>query len=62
LADALRGLPGGWAGIEASGWVLDENGLVGEWIPDADELDEIDRSELMEWLDQLDQSERRPTS
>jgi predicted anti-sigma-YlaC factor YlaD len=62
LADALRGLPGGWAGIEASGWVLSENGLVGEWIPDADELDEIDRSELMEWLDQLDQSERRPTS
>lgn len=58
LADALRGLPG----IEASGWVASENGLGGDWIPTADELDGIDRSELMEWLDQLEQSQRRPTS
>ena len=62
LAEALRGLPGGWTGIEASAWTLEETGLGGEWMPDADELDEIDQSELMEWLDQLDQSERRPTS
>jgi len=62
LAQALRGLPGGWTGIEASAWALDETGLGGEWMPDADELDEMDRLELMEWLDQLDQSERRPTS
>jgi len=62
LAEALRGLPGGWNSVEASVWALDESGLAGEWMPDADELDEIDRSELTEWLDQLDQSERRPTS
>jgi hypothetical protein len=62
LADALRGLPGEWAGIEASGWVSDESGLGGEWMPDADELDEVDRSELMEWLNQLDKSERSSTS
>ena len=62
LAEALRGLPGEWVGIEASGWVVGENGLGGDWMPDADELDEIDRLELMEWLDQLEQSERRPTS
>lgn len=62
LAEALRGLPGGWTGIEASSWTLDETGLGGEWLPDIDELGEIDRSELMEWLDQMDQSERRPTS
>ena len=54
LAEVLRGLPGEWAGIEASGW-------GGDWIP-ADELDENDRLELMDWLDQLEQSERRPTS
>jgi len=55
LAEALRGLPGEWAGIEASGW-------GGDWISGADELNDTDRLELMDWLDQLEQSERRPTS
>jgi len=62
LAAALRGLPGEWAGLEASGWATGENGLGGEWLPDALELNENDRIELMDWLDQLDQSERRPSS
>jgi len=62
LAEALRGLPGAWSGFEASGWLAGENGIGGDWMPEADALDEIDQDVLMEWLDQLEQSERRPTS
>jgi hypothetical protein len=62
LADALRGLPGEWTGVQASGWAAGESGLGGDWMPDALELDENDRLELMDWLDQLEQAERRPSS
>ncbi|NIM01601.1 MAG: hypothetical protein GTN89_12300 [Acidobacteria bacterium] len=62
LAEALRGLPGEWSGIAASGWTHGENELGGDWMPDIDELNETDQTELMDWLDQVESSERRSTS
>lgn len=62
LAEALRGLPGEWSGVAASGWNHGDSGLGGDWMPDIDDLNETDQTDLMDWLDRLESSERRPTS